>query len=171
MDYNQHALKLLLTSQLTRWLVVLIPQPPGNPTSPPFEIQWKLGRWCPLDLPGWSTYTPHCCPGLQHLHLLLLQGSHRCGNRSWRWAHLSPWGFHHTCPPLSVTKQKKQEGRREQENRHMVSVLFKVHCGHKSSSRRKISVCLLLNEFKPENDTFESQCWRCRGSMAFIFIW
>lgn len=52
----------------------------------------------------------------------------------------------------------------------MVSVLFKVHCGHKSSSRRKTSVSLLLNEFKPEKDTFGSQCWRCRGFIAFIYF-
>lgn len=99
---------------LTRWLAVQIPPLPDNLTFPPFEIQWKRGRWCPLDLPGWSTYTRHSCPDLRHVHLCQCRGIPRSGNQSWKWAHWNPSRFRHMCPPLPVTKeQSRQEGREQ----------------------------------------------------------
>lgn len=126
---------VLLTVQLTRWLVAQILPLPDNLTFPPSEIRWKLRRWCPLDLPEWSTYTRHCFPGLQHLRQC--QGSHHWGNQSWIWAHWSPSGYHHTCPPLSVTQEKSREGRgrvrMRGEQTHSFWIiskpLLKVHIG------------------------------------------
>lgn len=96
-------------SQLTRLLEIQIPLLLDNPTSPPSEIQWKPRRWCPPDRPGWSTYTPRCCPVLQHLRQR--REIHRWGNQSWRWTHWSPSGCHRMCPPLSAAKEKSKVGR------------------------------------------------------------
>lgn len=117
-----HPLHRHLPVQLTRWLAVQSPPLPDNLTFLPFEIQWKPERWCPLDLPGWSTYTRHSCQGLRHLHLHQCRGIHRSGNQSWKWAHWNPSRCRHMCPPLPVTeKQSRQERERTETHFRPIS--------------------------------------------------
>lgn len=140
------------TTRLTRWLAVQIPLLPDNPTSPPSGTRWTPERWCPLDQRGWSIYTPHCCPGRQHLHLHRCQGSHRWGYQSWRWARWSPSECHRMCPPLSVTKREKQgwEGWGEGILWVISKLLHKSSTwGKKSDCRHKTSVPVPLDKCNP----------------------
>lgn len=105
--------------QLTRWSAARIPPLPDNRTFPPFEIQWKPGRWCPLDLPRWSTYTRHSCPGLRHLQLHQRRGIHRSGNQSWKWAHWNPSRCRHMCLPLPVTEEQSSQDRERTETQFL----------------------------------------------------
>lgn len=142
-NYKPHMLHFHLPVQLTRWLAVQIPPLPDNLTFPPFEIQWKQGRWCPLDLPGWSTYTRHSCPGLQHLHLRQCRGIPRSRNQSWKWVHWNPSRCRHMCPPLPVTKeQSRQEGR---EQIHGYLRFIRQH-DHHASGRKHLDTPWYLFE-------------------------